>query len=182
MTMTGRLLVLDLGRADALHLATALELHAKTCRSNGLALPAGLVDLTARCWQVARGDSGRLEAPLVDAVAEMVEGRRMQTLLLTCAEAADALGLSERQVERLVAVNAIASVKVGASRRIHTADLEDYATSLRRGRSFTDRVETKLVTDHANSSSGAVVGATSSVGTRGVCTPGPGGRTGGAAA
>lgn len=178
-----RLLVLDVARADALHLATALELHAKTCRANGLALPAGLVALAARCWELARGDCDRQEATLLDALAEMAQGRRMQRLLLTTAEVAGILGLSERQVERLIAANEIASVKVGNSRRVHEADLSDYASSLRRSRSFADRVEHKVVTHHdsGRSSSDVVVGAKSFAGATGPPPVGPGGRTGGRA-
>ncbi len=57
----------------------------------------------------------------------MAEGR----LLYRPAEAAAALGLSRARLYQLLAANEIGSVKIGASRRIASVDLEAYVERLR---------------------------------------------------
>jgi excisionase family DNA binding protein len=55
--------------------------------------------------------------------------------LLTLSEAADRLGLSTRTVSRLVGLGDIASVCIGANRRIKASDLDQYIAGLVRARS-----------------------------------------------
>jgi excisionase family DNA binding protein len=64
-------------------------------------------------------------------------------LLVDVSEAAEMLGVSSRQVERLVASGALPSVKVGASRRIRRADLEAFVASLPPS-PFGSRVQAKV--------------------------------------
>jgi len=132
-------LVLDIDRALALHMAMALELHARTCRANATPLPAGLVDFAARCWEIARGDDEGPQGPPLDFLARMADSAPM---LLTITEAARTLRLSERQVKRLVAAGTIPSVTIDSARRIRADDLAAYVDSLG-PRSFRAGVESK---------------------------------------
>lgn len=54
----------------------------------------------------------------------------MEALLVTPADAAKALGISRSTLYELVAAEAIPSVKIGASRRLRTADLRAYVATL----------------------------------------------------
>lgn len=171
-------------RTLAMHAALALELHERTCRANGVALPDELKMCIGWAWQIAKGDSDRQEPTPLAFLAAMAEGRPVKPILLSIADAAAAIAVSERQIERLIASGDLASVKVGGSRRIHAADLEDFATNLRRPRSFAGAVEHKVVghRDVGSSSSGAAMAANAPAGARDMTIPGSGGRTGGAAA
>jgi excisionase family DNA binding protein len=51
----------------------------------------------------------------------------MEKLMLTPEEVADSLGIGRSTVYDLLRINAIASVKIGRSRRIPVASLRDYA-------------------------------------------------------
>jgi excisionase family DNA binding protein len=54
----------------------------------------------------------------------------MEALLVTPAEAAKSLGISRSTLYELVAAQVIPSVKIGASRRLRTADLRAYVATL----------------------------------------------------
>jgi excisionase family DNA binding protein len=133
-------LILDLGRVAALHLAVALDLHRRTCRANGTQVPSELVDLAQHCWSKARGDSDRQEAMTVAEIVHSLQSAPV-SLLVDVPAAAEALGVSPRQVERLVASGELTSVK-GGRRRIRRSDLERYVDGLTPG-SFGSRVVTK---------------------------------------
>ncbi len=55
----------------------------------------------------------------------------MPVRLLTYAEAAARLSISERQVKRLIASGLLRRVRIGAAARVHTDELTDYMTTLR---------------------------------------------------
>lgn len=126
-------------RALALHLATALDIHAGTCRANGVTMPDELRAVAALAWSVAKGDHGGPQGPNVALPAGPAHPAPM---LLTIAEAAEALRLSERKVKRLVANGTIASVLIDSARRIRVDDLAAYVDSLG-PRPFRDRIEAK---------------------------------------
>jgi len=128
-------------RADALHFATALELHARTCRANGLVLPVSLAGFAARCWEVARGDSDRQEPTPLAELVTILHGPPMQ-LLLAVADVAKLLDISKRSTERLIADGTLPSVTIGANRRVRRQDVEAYVDSLA-PRSFRADVESK---------------------------------------
>jgi excisionase family DNA binding protein len=134
-------LIADLDRGGALHLAVALEQHARSCRANGTKLPPELADLAKTCWARAKGDSDRQEATTLAEVVQGLQGGPVP-LLVDVPEAAEVLGVSSRQVERLVASGELRSVKVGGCRRIRRSDLERYVDGLTPG-SFGSRVVTK---------------------------------------
>ena len=117
--------VLCLDGASARHLGRALEAYRARCRGDGMPLPPALADLLA-----ATTGQGR---PDVEADEDMADDGRMTPLLLTYLEAGQRLRLSERSVRRLVAAGDLRAVEVGGRRRIHTADLEQYAERLRHG-------------------------------------------------
>jgi excisionase family DNA binding protein len=134
-------LIVDLDRGASLHLAVAIDLHRRTCRANGTQVPSELVELGQACWSKAKDDSDR---PGPTTLAEIVEGLQggPVSLLVDVPQAAEVLGLSSRQVERLVASGELRSVKVGAARRIRRSDLDAYVAGLAPG-PFGSRVVTK---------------------------------------
>lgn len=129
--------------ALALHVATAVEVHARACRSNGVDLPPELVDVAKWAWNIARSDCGRLEASSLAKWVDRVHAAPMTPLLHTVVDAAKALALSPRQVQRLIATGAIPSVTVGTARRIRHEDLTAFVDSLA-GYSFRERIEAKV--------------------------------------
>jgi excisionase family DNA binding protein len=60
---------------------------------------------------------------------------RSHRLLLTVNEAAALLGIKRTKLYELPAVGALASVRIGSSRRVPVAALEAYVEGLLRGRS-----------------------------------------------
>jgi excisionase family DNA binding protein len=56
-----------------------------------------------------------------------------RTMLMTLAEAADELALSQRQVERLVRAGDLPAIEIGAARRIAREDLIAFVATHRRG-------------------------------------------------
>jgi excisionase family DNA binding protein len=52
-------------------------------------------------------------------------------LLLDIQSVAERVSLSERMVKELIRTGALRSVKIGARRLVHTADLEEFAAGLR---------------------------------------------------
>jgi excisionase family DNA binding protein len=137
------LLVLELDEGLALHLTSAVAMHARHCRDGGLELPAELQQLAATCWRIARGESKRTEANSLDELVALLDGARVPRLLCTITEAAKTLQVSERQVEKLVASGALPSVLIARSRRIRLADLEQFVASLGGNDTFREHVTTK---------------------------------------
>lgn len=131
--------ILDPDRAEALHLAVALDLHRQTCRTNGVFLPAALDQLGAWCWRRAKGDSEGQTGP---TLAEIVRTFQTPSVMLTYAQAAQWLKVSTRTLKRMVTAGEIPTVTVGGSVRIRRADLEHYIASLG-PRPLRDRIESK---------------------------------------
>jgi excisionase family DNA binding protein len=123
-----RLVLLEVSPRVAVELAHALNLHREWARREHRPVPAEFAEL--RDVLVRAVPSG-LERPSVDGDVGGRDAARMAPLLLTYAEAADALGLSERQVRRLVADGRIPVARAGRAVRIHREDLEAFADSLR---------------------------------------------------
>ena len=142
------MMLLDLDRADALHLAIALDFHARNLRDqHGVAaLPAGLEQLRARAWTVAKGDSERHEATALDELVELLQSERMERLAYSAEEIGQLFGLSVRSIQRLIASGELVTVRIGEGAvRVRRDDLEDYLNKLEpsRAASPTDRLETK---------------------------------------
>ena len=57
----------------------------------------------------------------------------MSKLLLTPAEAAEALGIGRTKVYELIVTNTLGSVKIGSCRRIPVGALDEYVQTLRTG-------------------------------------------------
>lgn len=55
----------------------------------------------------------------------------MKKLLVTCEEAAEALGIGRSKVYELMAAGLLDSVKIGSSRRVPAEALQEYVLSLR---------------------------------------------------
>jgi hypothetical protein len=86
-------LIVDLDRGAALHLAVALDLHRRTCRANGTQVPSELAELAKTCWSRAKGDSDRQEPTTLAQIVEELHGGPV-SLLVDVPEAAEALGVS----------------------------------------------------------------------------------------
>ena len=95
------------------HLAHALRLHLRWCRSNGYAFPPELL-------AVASG--GHLR-PQRDEHRRRGQHRRV---LVTYDDAAYMLATSRRTIARLAAAGELQVVGKGSGRRIVVASLEDY--------------------------------------------------------
>jgi excisionase family DNA binding protein len=67
----------------------------------------------------------------------MTDSRRSRLpRLMTIADAAEALAVSNRTVRRLIDEGALRAIKVRRQVRIHPADLDDYLTRCRDGHSW----------------------------------------------
>lgn len=107
----------------AWHVATALQAHARACRNDGDRLPPELEALRAclsQAWEGPEGTKLALRGPM----------SQHPPMLLTIAQAADQLALSERQVKRLIADGRLASVRIGTARRVRRADLAAFVAGL----------------------------------------------------
>lgn len=119
------LLALSLDPATARHLVRALDEHARWCRSNGHRVPPGLADLALL---VRKGQ----ERTFRDSAEDFADDGPMTPLVLTFAECAEQLRVSERHVRRLVDAGLLRPVEVGErKRRIARQDLENYIAGLR---------------------------------------------------
>lgn len=122
------------------HLAIALARYSKERRRNGLGMSEDLLALaeffqfhaTTRQGATPLGDGGDLP----DA------GGMTNHPLLTKREAAAALRVSVRTLERLVVSGALPVVHMGRVSRVRRTDLENYIESLGSTK-FQDRIETK---------------------------------------
>lgn len=115
-------MVLGLDDVVASHIVRALVQHARWCRSNGIAVPAPLVEMLD---QLASAGQRR---PTVVAAAPDPHDDLM--LALTYESAARRLGVSERSVRRLVAAGKLRAIDVAGCRRIRAADLARYVENL----------------------------------------------------
>ena len=123
--MTGGFLILS--RADNLLLADALERERGFLRANGLALPEALQQLQRHCSEQA-SDSARLDATQEAEIAHLLQPAPV--LLRTLDETAEALRLSRKTVERLVAAGRLATVSIGSARRVRQRDLDAFVADL----------------------------------------------------
>lgn len=117
------IVAVELDFAAAAHLRRALEAHARWCREQGYPLPDALRQLSALA-------TGGQERPKDAPVIELPEAAPM---LVDYVIAAERLGVSVRTVRRLVAAGELRAVAIGAARRIHVEDLDDYTHRLRTG-------------------------------------------------
>lgn len=107
--------------ADALRtVARLLAEHAARCRTNGVLLPPPL----ALALQVASGGQGR---PEMDHTGYPADAR-----LMTLADAAGVLAVSERTARRLAGTGELPTVDVASCPRVRVADLVTYVTALPR--------------------------------------------------
>ena len=97
--------------------------------------PAERLRLAVRRWQDARAEEDGAFAEAVLAIAEMAPAPvvaepsptpRDDRPLLTVGQAAKCLGVSDRKIYSLMDAGEIASVKIGTSRRIRPAELDQY--------------------------------------------------------
>lgn len=115
-------------RVLAGHVAIALARHRQALRREQVTAPEGFDDLLDAMTRLAR--SGQAATHL-DPVADLAEYAPVTPLLLTKAEAGEALGISTRSVDRLIADGRLTAVRTGtASVRIRRSDLENYVASL----------------------------------------------------
>ena len=97
-------------------------------RADGMQPDPEVSDFVTALASARRGLAGTsLDADLQPVDSEVMSSPR----LLTYAETASRLGVSERQVKRLIASGLLRRVRVGAAARVHTDDLTDYLTTLR---------------------------------------------------
>ena len=112
------------------HVAAALAQHVQHRRLMGLPTPPAV--LIAAAW-TADCVRPRLTETGLDRLAGLLDGRHMDKLLLTKPDAAQALGVSVRTVDRLVSSGALPLVKVAGAARIRRSDLDDYVNHLAPG-------------------------------------------------
>jgi excisionase family DNA binding protein len=106
------------------HLLRALTEHSRWCRSNAIPIPVELSGL----FDALEASSGQ-ELPEVDRDLRPVDDPGVMNLLCDYVAAGRALGLSGRQVRRLVADGKLHAVRIGRLRRIRRSDLEAFAAS-----------------------------------------------------
>jgi excisionase family DNA binding protein len=105
------------------YVARLLDEHRRRSRRNGWVLP---LELEA-AWAIA---NHRQDPPQIPSG---VDPRNV--LVMTYAEAADRLGVSQRTVERVVASGALPTVAIGGCKRVAIADLVQYVDAQRHNRS-----------------------------------------------
>lgn len=134
------LLILEWSPRFAWHIAAALEVYRRQLRSDGLPAAKEVAEFGAAMAGLAARDCPDLPDPR--EIADLLQDRPMPPLLLSVAQAAKVLGLSERQVARMVRSGELASVKVGSRVLLRRADLEAYAAGLP-SRRWSERLEVK---------------------------------------
>ncbi len=96
-------------------------------KADGLPHDSELSDFVTALAGARRGPAGTtLDESLSNADSDDVTPR-----LLTYAEAAARLSVSQRQVKRLIASGLLRRVRIGTAARVHTDELTDYMTILR---------------------------------------------------
>ena len=118
------------------HLRRAIELYGERLRADACRLPDGLAALLDGCLSGSGTvTKGQERSILADADRVSSSSPAMARVLLTLAEAGDALGgVSESTVKRLASSGALPTVRLGRARRVHRDDLEQFAAGLRNGR------------------------------------------------
>ena len=137
----------DRSRQVFAHLAIALSAHVKSAGRSGLVVRVEVLTLRdlAQNLATARQDATPLAVPSEPGEADVMAPR--DALLLTKRDAAAALRVSTRTVERLIAAGTLRAVTVGSSPRIRRADLEAYVESLTPApSSFREAMTTKELT------------------------------------
>lgn len=123
------MILLDLNPPLAGHVAVALARHRQALRREQLTVPDGFGDLLDAMTRLAR--QGRDTTDLASATDLSDYAPVPAPLLLTKAEAAEALSMSVRNLDRVVASGRLQAVRTGAaSVRIRRVDLEAYVASL----------------------------------------------------
>jgi excisionase family DNA binding protein len=123
--MSATLLAVALDRHAAAHLLAALRAHRRFARTQGYAIPAALDQLeqtALAALEPTAADRSRQEP--TPAPGSSAEQATVGPMTCTIHEAAAAIGVSPRSIERRVASGEIASTKVGRSRRIPLRELE----------------------------------------------------------
>ena len=114
------------------HLALALPRHVRQLRRDGLPVPAEVDEWVAFLTQSVRV---RPEQTVVDDdLGGPQPASVVARLLVTKAEAAERLSVSERTIERLVAAGRLPIVHVERAARIRVSDLEAFVHRLSEGR------------------------------------------------
>ncbi|MGI9120630.1 MAG: helix-turn-helix domain-containing protein [Acidimicrobiales bacterium] len=122
--MTPHLLAALLDDHEVAALRRALDLLARRCRDDGHKMPAGLAALAEMTTPANTGP----RRPAVDAGPGVGEAGPVTPLAVDYADAARLVGVSARQVRRLVASGALPVVHIGGagSPRIRVEDLNRY--------------------------------------------------------
>lgn len=111
----------------ASHVAAALSGHVRWLQRTRRPVPPDLLAVAHLTADAAkRGQPSTALAWLVD----LLNGPRMDPLLLTRPQAAEALNLSVRSLDRLLKSGGLASVKVEGATRVRRSDLDAYVARL----------------------------------------------------
>jgi excisionase family DNA binding protein len=121
------LLILDVSREVAGHLALALQGHRDWARVRRLALPKEL-DEIERALAI-RARRGQVGTPLENP-AEPLEAEPVSPRLVTYADTAALLHVGERTVKRLVAAGALRPLRIGGAARLRLTDIDAYIDRL----------------------------------------------------
>jgi excisionase family DNA binding protein len=122
------LLAVALDRHAAIHLVAALRNHRAWTRERGYAFPPALDALeqaALRALETSGPDSGR-QWPTANG-RDPQAATTVGPMVITVDQAASALGVSTRTVERMIASGELFSTKVGGSRRIPVSELQRLA-------------------------------------------------------
>jgi excisionase family DNA binding protein len=122
--VTPRLIAAVLNEHEIVDLHRAVALLSRRCREDGRALPPGLSAMA----EMTRPDNTGPPRPSVDLGHHPGEAGPMTPLVVNYEDAARMVGVSSRQVRRLVSSGAIPVVHIGGagSPRIRVEDLEAY--------------------------------------------------------
>ena len=107
------------------HLALALDRYSRELRRAG-----GRAPLEVEQFRATICDRLRQEATSLARVDEWLDGAAMQPALLTRAETARLLAVSERSVDRLVATGALRPVRLLGSSRFRVQDVSKFVDTL----------------------------------------------------
>jgi excisionase family DNA binding protein len=123
--MSATLLAVALDRHAAAHLLAALRAHRRFARTQGYEIPAAL-DQLERSALTAIGTSDADRSRQTPTLVRQPSAEQATVGPMTCTirEAAAAIGVSTRSIERLVRAGEIDSKMVGGSRRIPLRELE----------------------------------------------------------